>query len=180
MNGVHPLANNRFRELASETGVNKRTKIKRPRSEDFVPLPEPNVNDQYRPRYLVASTRQITENTEVSPLLSYNVFQVERGLNFISRERMNVTAMKSGDLLIKVADNKIAEKFLRASFIDTIPVKITLHKTLNTIHGRIYSRKIINISEQELSECLRDQKVIEVRKITRKEKTSILLQVLLF
>lgn len=167
MNGVHPPNYNRFRELDSSTGKNKTSRNKRLRHDDFVPLPEIAANEQHLPRYLIASAISSIPNIEVAPLASYNVFQVERGLDFISRNRLDVTEMRSGDLLIKVPDNKVAEQYLKANYIDCIPVKITLHKTLNTIQGRIFSRKIINITQEDLQESLKSQKVVDVRKITK-------------
>ena len=44
-----------------------------------------------------------------------------------------------------------------------------MHKNLNSTQERIFSRKIIDISEEELLQSLQDQKVIEIRKLTRKE-----------
>ncbi|KAI8125585.1 hypothetical protein CVS40_4245 [Lucilia cuprina] len=81
--------------------------------------------------------------------------------------------MKSGDLLLKVHDNKTAEKFLKANYIDCIPVRFSLHKTLNTVQGRIFSRKLIDISQEDLLTSLKEQKVIDVRKITKKENNNI-------
>lgn len=174
MNGVHPPNHNRFELLGSTIGKSKGNRIKRLRSGDFSPLPLPTQCDQYRPRYIVASTRPTKEDEEVLPLASYNVFQVERGLNYISTCRLEVNEMRSGDLLIKVPDNKTAEKFLKTSFLDNIPVKFALHKTLNTTQGRIFSRKIIKIAEEELLSSLKDQKVVEVRKITKNDGNGII------
>lgn len=167
MNGVHPpMENNRFSDLAPETGRFKK-KNKRPRTEVFIPLPQPSLNDNNYPQFLVASTRTQKEGTECLPLSSYNVFRVEKGLNFISRNRLEVNEMRNGDLLIKVADGKTADKFLKATHIDTIPVLFSLHKTLNSVQGRVFSRKIIAIPENELLESLKDQNVIDIRKITK-------------
>lgn len=168
MNGVHPPDHNRFRELHFSSGKNRTNKSKRPMAEDFIPLPAISSNQQHLPRYLVASAISLNKDTEVRSLASHNVFQVEKGLDHISCDRLEVKEMKSGDLLIKVPDNKTAEKFIKATYIDSIPVKISMHKTLNTIQGRIFSRKIIEISQEDLLSSLENQKVVEVRKITRK------------
>lgn len=173
MNGVHPPDYNRFRELDFPTGKTRQNKNKRPRPEDFVPLSPTSSNQQNLPRYLVASAVSLTEGVQVPPLASHNVFQVEKGLDFISRDRLEVKEMKSGDLLIKVPDSKSADKFLKASYIDCIPVKISLHKTLNTVQGRFFSKKIIEISEEELLASLKDQKVVDVRKIMRRDNDKI-------
>lgn len=173
MNGVHPPDYNRFRELSSTAGRNKPNRPKRPRPEDFTALPETEHNQQNLPRFLVASTIPQNEGLQTIPLAAYNVFQVEKGLNYISRDRLEVKEMKSGDLLIKVPDSKTADKFLKAKYIDNIPVKIIQHRTLNTTQGRIFSRKIVDITQEELLECLKDQKVVDVRMITKREGEKI-------
>ena len=142
---------------------------KRIRVDDFVPLPGVLNNDDHIPRYLIASSLPQSDSIETKPLSSYNVFQMEKGLNYISRDYLDITEMRSGDLMIKTTNMKSAQKFLKAKYIDTVPVKIEMHKTLNSIQGRIFSRKIIDIPENEIIKSLEDQKVIDIRKLTRKE-----------
>ena len=77
--------------------------------------------------------------------------------------------MKNGDLLIKVADSKTAEKFLKQTHIDCIPVKITLHKILNIIQDRIFSRKMINTPQEELLDGLKELKVVDIHKMAKRE-----------
>ena len=62
----------------------------------------------------------------------------------------------------------MAEKFLKQTHIDCIQVKITLQKTLKTIQGRIFSRKIINIYQEEQLVALREQKVVDIHKIMKR------------
>ncbi|XP_055914166.1 uncharacterized protein LOC129947570 [Eupeodes corollae] len=56
-----------------------------------------------------------------------------------------------------------------AKRIDSIPVKVSNHLSLNSIQGRIFSKHIVDISEDELTTELNRFKVISVKKITRKE-----------
>lgn len=172
MNGTEPPNHNRFKILESITEKAPTKKNKRIRVDDIVPLPEVN-NDEHIPRYLVASAIKISESVEVKPLSAYNVFQIEKGLNFITRDYLDVTEMRSGDLMIKASNLKAAQKFLKAKHIDIVPVKIEMHKTLNSVQGRIFSRKIINIPEDELIKSLEDQKIIDIRKFTKKEGDKI-------
>ena len=66
--------------------------------------------------------------------------------------------MRSGNLLIKIPDSESVDNFIEASYIDYIPVKISLHKTLNTLQGRIFfSKKVIEISDEELLVSLKGQ-----------------------
>lgn len=89
-----------------------------------MPLPEIAANEGNLPRYLIASTISLKPDVEVAPLASYNVFQVEKGLDHICKNRLEVTEMRSGGLLIKVPDRKSEDLFLNAKYIDCIPIKI--------------------------------------------------------
>lgn len=57
---------------------------------------------------------------------SYNIFEIRRSLDHISKDYSEVIELKSGDLLIKANDLKPAEKVIHAQCIDIVPVKITL------------------------------------------------------
>lgn len=45
-----------------------------------------------------------------------------KNLNFILMQYIDVTEMRSGDLLIKTADMKISKKFMKVKYIDIVPV----------------------------------------------------------
>lgn len=172
MNGSHPLNHNRFRELGSTEDLS--SKSKRFRDGEFFSLPETRQCDDHIPRYLVITTNINNSNELTSkPISAYNVFQIEKGLNFISKEYTDVVELKSGDLLLKANNLKVAEKFKKASYIDTIRVSISYHKALNYVQGKIFSKKIIYLSEEELLEGLKDQKVVEIRKIMKKEEDKL-------
>ncbi|XP_017476052.1 PREDICTED: uncharacterized protein LOC108366233, partial [Rhagoletis zephyria] len=175
MNGVHPPNRNRFRDLDPDVNLSgKKTHGKRLRTDDFTPLPETTQNDDHIPRYLIASAtgpkigETATGIAQVTrPLASYNVFQIEKGLKHISTDYTEVTELKSGDLLIKVSNLKAADKFIKATHIDLVPVKITSHRSLNSTQGRIFSKNIIHLTETELVEGLAGQKVIEIKKLSK-------------
>ena len=133
MNGVDPPYSNRFRDLDPDLNKNsKQSKNKRYRVDDFMPLPQTLNNEEHIPRYLVASAQPTNEITEPKALSSYNVFQIEKGLNYISKDYLEVNEMRSGDLMIKTPNLKVAQKFMNAKYIDIVPVQITLHKSLNS------------------------------------------------
>lgn len=45
---------------------------------------------------------------------------------------------------------------------------ITFHKSLNYIQGKIFLRKTLDLSEDDIVEGLKSQKVVEVKKIMNK------------
>ena len=52
------------------------------------------------------------KGSEPKALSSYNVFQIEKGLNYISKDYLEVNEMRSGDLMIKTPNLKVAQKFM--------------------------------------------------------------------
>ncbi|KNC32281.1 hypothetical protein FF38_12920 [Lucilia cuprina] len=74
-----------------DPSINKNTysKSKRFRDEDFMPLPCIIQSEEHIPRYLVAKAKSSdSSETSVKPLASYNIFQIEKGLNYISSDYM--------------------------------------------------------------------------------------------
>ena len=69
--------------------------------------------------------------------------------------------MRSGDLMIKTANMKSAKKFLKTKYIDVVHLIST--------QKRIFSRKIIDIAEENFLNSVGDQKMIKIRKLSRKE-----------
>ncbi|XP_055916085.1 uncharacterized protein LOC129948925 [Eupeodes corollae] len=174
--GTDPPRKNWFKGLPPEVildqnqNSNKKPKRKRP-SDDF---PEPPVinNDNNIPRFIVVTGLEKT-GENIRSLSSYNPIQINRGLEFISKDILEVKAMRSGDLLLKVLNVETANKFLKAKLVDSIPVKVTNHLSLNSIQGRIYSKHIVDISEEELLSELKKFKVIDVKKMMRKQDDSL-------
>lgn len=165
MSGPSAHDNNRFWELGSPGCKKNRKRI---RTEEFIQLTDDTtVDDEQLPRFLVASTIPPKDASKHIPLAAHNVFQIGRGIDHISPNYLDISEMKSGDLLIKVADKKTAEKFIRATHIDCVPVKITLHQALNSSQGKVFCERIINLPEEEIIKWTKH--VIGVRKITKKE-----------
>ncbi|XP_055910798.1 uncharacterized protein LOC129945161 [Eupeodes corollae] len=140
----------------------------------YPPLPTISSNDDNIPRYIVISglekivNGKDDETEKLRPLSSYNLFQINRGLEHISKEILEVKSMRSGDLLVKVANLQTASKFMKQNYIDSIPVKITPHNSLNSVQGRIFSHHIRDISEEELLSELQPQKIIQIKKMFKK------------
>ncbi|XP_017464402.1 PREDICTED: uncharacterized protein LOC108357841, partial [Rhagoletis zephyria] len=169
MVGGETLYNNRFKDLDPDPIPGTKVKNKRKRYAEI----GLEFDDDHIPRYVVAKAIGSKPDQNVPPLSSHNVFQIEK-LQHISKEYTEVTELKSGDFLIKTNNLKAAQKCMKASYIDLIPVQITLHTNLNSSQGRIYSKKIINISDEELTKYLADQKVISVKKILKKENDNLI------
>ncbi|XP_055910520.1 uncharacterized protein LOC129944883 [Eupeodes corollae] len=166
--GTDPPNHNRFKILESEVILNRNKKHKRKyNGDDFPNLPVIQ-NDDNVPRYIVITGLE-KEGDQLRKLSTYNPIRINRGLEHISKDILEVKSMRSGDLLLKVLNVATADKFIKCKLIDSIPVKVTNHISLNSVQGRIYSMHIKNITEEELLEELKKFKVIEVRKMMKKE-----------
>ena len=70
---------------------------------------------------------------------------------------------------LKVRNENHVKKLLKMEkLIDGTCVKVSIHPTLNTVRCVVYCAEVSDLSEDELKDYLKDQKVTEVRRITRK------------
>ncbi|GBN38253.1 hypothetical protein AVEN_266939-1, partial [Araneus ventricosus] len=88
-------------------------------------------------------------------------------INFVG-EVKSVKKLNSGNLLIEVLNAKQCENMLKLEKIGNIAVKVTPHRTLNHSRGVISESEFQRDLEEDLLDCLKDQKVIAVRRITIK------------
>lgn len=172
--GTSPPHQNRFDCLESEVVLNRGKKHKRKHPVKNFPSLPAKQNDDNVPRYIVISglEKDKKDPNNFRRLSTYNPIRINRGLEHISSDILEVKSMRSGDLLLKVLNLATADKFIKSKLIDSIPVKVTNHISLNSVQGRIYSRLIVDISEQELMEELKKFKVVEVRKMMKREGDS--------
>lgn len=173
MDGDESPYRNRFKDLDPGNGKNKKVKNKRQRLEETEAVFNTDViDDRHLPRFLVATALPESANSEPKPLASYNVFQIGKGLDYISTDYIDVTEMRNGDLMIKTKDLNSAQKFIRAKYIDVVPVKISLHSNLNSTLGRIFSRRIVKMSQEELSAGvigIKNPNVIDIKHILKRD-----------
>ena len=78
---------------------------------------------------------------------------------------------KRGDFSsLKVRNKTQGNNLLNLTqLIDGTMVKVSLHPTLNITRYVVSCVDVIDLSDEDLKQHLKDQKVIEVRRITRKE-----------
>ncbi|GBN04960.1 hypothetical protein AVEN_183224-1 [Araneus ventricosus] len=76
------------------------------------------------------------------------------------------TKIRSGDLLVEVESPKQAKEISRIKALSTIPVIVKPHATLNSSKGVISCGELLNESEEKITEELKSQGVIHVRRIT--------------
>lgn len=157
---ILPLSQNRFESLSEESSNTFSY------SDYLFPsLPASSSTNDNKPRYVVISTN----GTSCSkPIGSYNPFVVKKSIEAISKKILSIKEMRSGDLLVAVANKTVAQRFFSVNKLGDVNVKITSHTHLNSVQGRIFSRKIIDLDESYLLEQLKDENVIEVKKLKKK------------
>ena len=130
----------------------------------FIQKQNANTKKQQSPKYIVIKSK-ITDK----PLQNFNIFLLSKALESISSEPLQkITFTRDGNLLILTKNEIQANKFLKTSTLSgLIPVEITLHPTLNITKGVIFCPALKELSEKEITDGLRDQGVVDCKKITK-------------
>ncbi|GBO42442.1 hypothetical protein AVEN_76069-1 [Araneus ventricosus] len=93
-------------------------------------------------------------------------FLVEKALTSSIDEAKSTKKLRSGDLLVEVESPKQAKEITKLNSLSTIPVSVKPHATLNSSKGVISCGELLNESEEKITEELKSQGVIHVRRIT--------------
>lgn len=134
---------------------------------DFPQLKKPisisNSKSVACPKFLVI------KNKSNIPIKTFNIFLIHKALESITSEQpLSISFTREGDLLILTKNNQQTTKFLKASKLSNLcDISVSLHPTLNTVKGVIYSSFLINLSEAEIVDGLREQGATECKKITK-------------
>lgn len=126
--------------------------------------PKNNTNQEtgVSPRFLVVK-RTEGDFTKVNP------FIIEKTIYSFIGSPKNVRKIKDG-LLIETTSAAQSRRLLELKTLGEFPVEVIPHQSLNTSRGVIYCPDLLNCSTEEILEGLKDQGVIEVRRIkVRKE-----------
>ncbi|GBL98525.1 hypothetical protein AVEN_89770-1 [Araneus ventricosus] len=93
-------------------------------------------------------------------------FLVEKAITSGEGEVKSTKKLRSGDLLVEVESPKQAKDISKMKSLSTIPVTVKPHATLNSSKGVISCSELLNESEEKITEELKSQGVIHVRRIT--------------
>ncbi|XP_064475742.1 uncharacterized protein LOC135389638 [Ornithodoros turicata] len=92
-------------------------------------------------------------------------FFIEKAVASLSKHVTEIKRMRSGDLLIKCTSETDCDTILNAHDMLGKRISASLHKTLNTSRGVISVSELIDVPVEEILINLKDQDVIDVRKI---------------
>ncbi|GBN50026.1 hypothetical protein AVEN_95581-1 [Araneus ventricosus] len=93
-------------------------------------------------------------------------FLVEKAITSGVGEVKSPKKLRSGDLLVEVESPKQAKEIAKIKSLSTIPVTVKPHATLKSSKGVISCGELLNESEEKITEELKSQGVIHVRRIT--------------
>ncbi|GBL79781.1 hypothetical protein AVEN_21092-1 [Araneus ventricosus] len=100
-------------------------------------------------------------------------FLVEKALTSSIGDAKSTKKLRSGDL-IEVESPKQAKEITKLKSLSTIPVNVKPHATLNSSKGVISCGELLNESEDKITEELKSQGVIHVRRITIRRNGQLL------
>ena len=106
---------------------------------------------------------------ESVPIQSFNIFLVAKAIESITTEKtLSTKYTRDGNLLILTKNQNQTTRFLKATKLSNLcDIKVQLHPTLNTVKGVVYSKFLSQLSEEEIVIGLKEQEVIECKKITK-------------
>ena len=104
------------------------------------------------------------------PLSKVSPFAIQKAFVGIAGNGLKSTKrLRNGSFLIECEKKHQATHFLKTVKIKDRPVKVSIHKTLNSSKGVIRCRELLDSSESEIRDELRTRGVAEVHRVTVKK-----------
>ena len=118
------------------------------------------------PRFLV-----VESSSDDLPLSKLSPFAVQKGFQAVAK---SIKRLMDGSFLVECGKRAQAQNLLRTNrFIDR-PVRVSVHKTLNSSQGVIRCQDLANMTEVEIRDELKDQGVVGVNRVTLKKKGKVI------
>lgn len=120
------------------------------------------------PKYIVMKRNE--SNKELT-LSSVSPFLVMKVIENIAGKPKTTKLLRDGSLLIHTTSQKQADKLYNIKQLtNNISVTVFEHTSLNLSKGTIYCKDILVASDDEIKEALRDQHVIDIHRMKRKNR----------
>ena len=108
------------------------------------------------------------------PLSKLSPFAVQKGSQAVAGTLKSIKRLRNGSFLVECGKRAQAQNLLRTNrFIDR-PVRVTIHKTLNSSRGVVRCRDLADMSEVEIRDELKDQGVVGVNRVTLKKEGKVI------
>ncbi|XP_064460269.1 uncharacterized protein LOC135370454 [Ornithodoros turicata] len=111
---------------------------------------------------------------ESKPLSNVSPFAIAKELEKAIGKSYSAKKLTTGDLQIEVQTRQQSSTLVSLNRIAGIPVTVSRHRTLNIVKGVISEHELIDCSDPEIEEGLKDEGVVTARRITmRRNGTEI-------
>ncbi|XP_055940889.1 uncharacterized protein LOC129971293 [Argiope bruennichi] len=108
--------------------------------------------------------KRLSEDKETFHTVS--PFLVEKAVSGTLGEVSAIRKLRSGDLLVEVNSRKQSNQILKLKALATIPISVSAHTSLNSSKGVITCGELFHTSIEEITNDLKPEGVIHVRRIS--------------
>ena len=118
------------------------------------------------PRFLV-----VESSSDDLSLSKLSPFAVQKGFQAVAGTLKSIERLRDGSFLVECARKSQAMCLLKITrFVDR-PIRVSIHKALNSSRGVIRCRELSGMTETEIKTELQEQGVVEVHRVTLKRDT---------
>ena len=121
------------------------------------------------PRFLIVESA-----SEDLPLQKLSPFAVQKSFQAIAGTLNNIKRLRDGSFLVECGKRAQAQNLLRTNRFSDRPVKVSIHKTLNSSRGVIRCLDLADMSEVEIRDELKDQGMAGVNRVTLKKEGKVI------
>jgi hypothetical protein len=84
-------------------------------------------------------------------------FDIQKATDSIAGKETNASRRKNGTLLAEARNDKQAEVLLKATLLESHPVHVERHTSLNSFRGVIHTDSLHGVLDEEIQSALADQ-----------------------
>ena len=122
----------------------------------------------------------VESSSDDLPLSKLSPFAVQKGFQAVAGTLESIKRLRDGFFLVECGKRAQAQNLLRTNrFIDR-PVRVSIHKTLNSSRGVIRCQNLADMTEVEIRDELKDQGVAGVNRVTLKKEGKVIPTNILF
>ena len=112
----------------------------------------------------------VESSSDDLPLSKLSPSAVQKGFQAVAGTLKSIKRLRDGSFLVECGKRAQAQNLLRTNrFIDR-PVRVSIHKTLNSSRGVIRCQDLADMTEVEIQDELKDQGVVGVNQVTLKKE----------
>ena len=108
------------------------------------------------------------------PLSKLSPFAVQKGFQAVAGTLKNIKRLRDGSFLVECGKRAQARNLLQTNRFNDRPVRVSIHKTLNSSRGVTRCRDLTDMTEVEIRDELKDQGVVGVNRVTLKKEGKVI------